>query len=119
MVHVLQSINSFTLILQTSSAQMQRLHESARSSSLNRMVTFATGTHNDTHYRGGNAYYRAMAVFMEDALKVNAGGKDAVTVQTSSNQNNNASSSSAAAAAVSSAVLGTATAAGAGGSNCK
>jgi fermentation-respiration switch protein FrsA (DUF1100 family) len=55
---------------------MQRLHESATASRLNRFVPFPTGTHNDTHYRGGQAYYRAMGVFMEEALKVNSGSTE-------------------------------------------
>jgi fermentation-respiration switch protein FrsA (DUF1100 family) len=49
---------------------MTALYESSRMSSLRRFHPVPEGSHNDTYHRGGQAYFRAMANFIEDALKV-------------------------------------------------
>ena len=47
-------------------SHMQNLYESANNSSLKRLETFTSGSHNDTHIRGGEYYFRSMANFMNE-----------------------------------------------------
>eukprot|EP00172_Hildenbrandia_rubra_P001328 Plantae.Rhodophyta-Hildenbrandia_rubra.ctg18693.p1 GENE.Plantae.Rhodophyta-Hildenbrandia_rubra.ctg18693~~Plantae.Rhodophyta-Hildenbrandia_rubra.ctg18693.p1 ORF type:complete len:288 (+),score=34.23 Plantae.Rhodophyta-Hildenbrandia_rubra.ctg18693:475-1338(+) len=46
-------------------SHMRRLHEAASASTVKHMKTFADGTHNDTWYRGGLAYYGAIKNFVD------------------------------------------------------
>eukprot|EP00871_Galdieria_phlegrea_P001398 jgi/Galph1/2259/GphlegSOOS_G950.1 len=51
---------------------MRQLYESATSSKYHQLVTFADGTHNDTWFRGGSAYYDAISSFVEKVLSISA-----------------------------------------------
>ncbi|KAK4527919.1 hypothetical protein GAYE_SCF46G5852 [Galdieria yellowstonensis] len=51
---------------------MQQLYNLATRSAYRQMVTFADGTHNDTWFRGGSAYYDAIATFVQKALSISA-----------------------------------------------
>ncbi|GJQ14256.1 hypothetical protein GpartN1_g6047.t1 [Galdieria partita] len=49
---------------------MKQLHDLATHSVYRQMVTFPDGTHNDTWFRGGSAYYDAIATFVHKALSI-------------------------------------------------
>ncbi|EME26448.1 hydrolase [Galdieria sulphuraria] len=49
---------------------MQQLYDLATHSVYRQMVTFPDGTHNDTWFRGGSAYYDAIAAFVHKALSI-------------------------------------------------
>ena len=47
-------------------SHMRALYEASIQSKLRRIETFANGSHNDTHVRGGETYFKAIRTFIED-----------------------------------------------------